>query len=41
MRTAAKILAIGALLASVGFAGIVTARAADQTLLHVSYDPTR
>jgi len=41
MNTTAKVLAIGALIASIGLAGVVTARAADQTLLNVSYDPTR
>jgi sulfate/thiosulfate-binding protein len=41
MKTAASILAVGALVASLGLAGVVTARAADQTLLNVSYDPTR
>ncbi len=41
MKTTARLLAIGALLASVTLAGVVTARAADQTLLNVSYDPTR
>jgi sulfate/thiosulfate-binding protein len=41
MKTAATVLAVGALVASIGLAGIVTARAADQTLLNVSYDPTR
>jgi len=40
MRTTATILALGALVASIGLAGVVTARA-DQTLLNVSYDPTR
>ena len=41
MNTTAKILAVGALVVSLGLAGVVTARAADQTLLNVSYDPTR
>ncbi|MEQ1771217.1 MAG: sulfate ABC transporter substrate-binding protein [Devosia sp.] len=41
MKTIVKTLALGALVASLGFAGVVTARAADQTLLNVSYDPTR
>ncbi|MEO6012081.1 MAG: sulfate ABC transporter substrate-binding protein [Devosia sp.] len=41
MKTTATILAVSALVASIGFAGVVTARAADQTLLNVSYDPTR
>src|SRR6195952_1934694 len=41
MKTTAKLLAYGALIASVGFAGVVTARAADLHLLNVSYDPTR
>jgi sulfate/thiosulfate-binding protein len=41
MNITAKVLAVGALVASLGLAGVVTARAADQTLLNVSYDPTR
>jgi sulfate transport system substrate-binding protein len=41
MKTAATVLAVGALVVSLGLAGIVTARGADQTLLNVSYDPTR
>ena len=41
MNTTAKIMAVGALVVSLGLAGVVTARAADQTLLNVSYDPTR
>ncbi|RYE09710.1 MAG: sulfate ABC transporter substrate-binding protein [Hyphomicrobiales bacterium] len=41
MKTTARLLAIGALFASVALTGVVTARAADQTLLNVSYDPTR
>jgi sulfate/thiosulfate-binding protein len=41
MNTTAKVLAVGALVASLGLAGVVTARAADQALLNVSYDPTR
>ena len=41
MKTTAKILAYGALVAAIGLAGVVTARAADQNLLNVSYDPTR
>ena len=41
MKTAATVLAVGALVASIGLAGVVTARGADQTLLNVSYDPTR
>jgi sulfate transport system substrate-binding protein len=41
MKTTSTILALGALVASLGLAGVVTARAADQTLLNVSYDPTR
>ena len=41
MKRTAKILAVGALFASLALAGAVTARAADQTLLNVSYDPTR
>src|SRR3569833_605776 len=41
MKTAAKLLAYGALIDAVGLAGVVTARAADLHLLNVSYDPTR
>src|SRR5688572_24723747 len=41
MNTTAKIMAVVALVVSLGLAGVVTARAADQTLLNVSYDPTR
>jgi len=41
MRTTARLLAYGALIASIGLAGVVTARATDYHLLNVSYDPTR
>ena len=41
MKTTAKILAYGALIAAIGITGVVTARAAEQHLLNVSYDPTR
>jgi len=41
MKSAARILALGGLVAALGIAGVVTVRAADQTLLNVSYDPTR
>ena len=41
MKTTAKLLALGGLVASLALAGVVTVRAADQTLLNVSYDPTR
>ncbi|RYH04921.1 MAG: sulfate ABC transporter substrate-binding protein, partial [Alphaproteobacteria bacterium] len=41
MKSAARILALGGLIAAFGIAGVVTVRAADQTLLNVSYDPTR
>src|SRR5215207_10768353 len=41
MKTTARLLAYSALVAAIGLAGVVTARAADQTLLNVSYDPTR
>ncbi len=41
MKTTAKILAYCALVAALGLGGVVTVRAADQTLLNVSYDPTR
>ena len=41
MKTTARILALGGLFAALAFTGVVTARAQDQTLLNVSYDPTR
>src|SRR3982751_2403456 len=41
MKTTAKFLAYGALIAAIGLAGVVTARAAEVHLLNVSYDPTR
>ena len=41
MKKTAKLLAYGALIASIALAGVVTARAADLHLLNVSYDPTR
>jgi sulfate/thiosulfate-binding protein len=41
MKTTAKLLAYAALLASVAFTGVVTARAADFKLVNASYDPTR
>ncbi|WP_374621446.1 sulfate ABC transporter substrate-binding protein [Devosia sp.] len=41
MKTAPRLLAAGALVAALGLASVITARAADQTLLNVSYDPTR
>ena len=41
MKTTARVLAYGALVAAIGLAGVVTARAADLHLLNVSYDPTR
>lgn len=41
MKRTAKLLALGGLIAAFGLATIVTVRAADQTLLNVSYDPTR
>jgi sulfate transport system substrate-binding protein len=46
MKSAARLLAqrlfaVAGLVAALGVAGAVTARAADQTLLNVSYDPTR
>ncbi len=41
MKTAPRLLAAGALVAALGLATAITARAADQTLLNVSYDPTR
>lgn len=41
MKAAATVLAVGALVASIMLAGVVTVRAADQILLNVSYDPTR
>jgi len=41
MNKTAKILAFGGLFAALALAGVVTARAADQVLLNVGYDPTR
>lgn len=41
MKRTARILAFGALAVALAFTGAVTARAQDQTLLNVSYDPTR
>jgi sulfate transport system substrate-binding protein len=41
MKTGFKLVAYAALVAALGLTGVVTARAADQTLLNVSYDPTR
>jgi sulfate/thiosulfate-binding protein len=41
MKRTAQFLALAAFVASVGLAGVVTARADDQKLLNVSYDPTR
>ena len=41
MKRTAQILALGGLAVALAFTGAVTARAADQTLLNVSYDPTR
>ncbi len=41
MRKTAKLLAFGGLFAALALTGAVTVRAADQTLLNVSYDPTR
>lgn len=41
MKRTAKLLAFGGLIAAFALATIVTVRAADQTLLNVSYDPTR
>jgi sulfate/thiosulfate transport system substrate-binding protein len=41
MKKTAQFLALGAFVAAVGLAGVVTARADDQKLLNVSYDPTR
>jgi len=41
MKKTSEWLALGAFVAAIGLAGVVTARAADQTLLNVSYDPTR
>jgi sulfate transport system substrate-binding protein len=41
MKRTARILALGGLAAALAFTGAVTARAQDQTLLNVSYDPTR
>ena len=41
MKRTAQFLALAGFVASVGLAGVVTARADDQKLLNVSYDPTR
>jgi len=41
MKTTARILAYGGLVAALAVGFTVTARAADQSLLNVSYDPTR
>jgi sulfate/thiosulfate-binding protein len=41
MKRLTRILAYGGLVAAIGFAGALTVRAEDQTLLNVSYDPTR
>lgn len=41
MKKTARLLAYGGLIAAIGLSFAVTARAADQTLLNVSYDPTR
>ena len=41
MRKTAKLLAFGGLVAALALSGAITVRAADQTLLNVSYDPTR
>jgi sulfate/thiosulfate transport system substrate-binding protein len=41
MKKTARLLAYGGLIAAIGLSFAVTARAEDQTLLNVSYDPTR
>lgn len=41
MKRTARILALGGLAVALAFSGAITARAQDQTLLNVSYDPTR
>ncbi len=41
MQRLTRILAYGGLVAAIGLAGVITVRAEDQTLLNVSYDPTR
>ncbi len=41
MKRAATLLAVTGLVASLGLTSVITARAADQNLLNVSYDPTR
>lgn len=41
MKRTARILALGGLAVALAFTGAITARAQDQTLLNVSYDPTR
>ena len=41
MKSTMRLLAVGGLVAALGLAGVITVRAADQSLLNVSYDPTR
>jgi sulfate transport system substrate-binding protein len=41
MKRTAQLLALAGFVAAIGLAGVVTARADDQKLLNVSYDPTR
>ena len=41
MKRTAQFLAVAGFAAAIGMAGVVTARADDQKLLNVSYDPTR
>ena len=41
MKKTGQILALAGFVISIGLAGVVTARADDQKLLNVSYDPTR
>ena len=41
MKRTAKLLAYGAFAVAVSLLGAITVRADDQTILNVSYDPTR
>lgn len=41
MKRVAQVLALGGLAAAISLGVVITAKAADQTLLNVSYDPTR
>jgi len=41
MKRTAKVLALAGFVAAIGLASVITARADSQTILNVSYDPTR